>query len=406
MIAPRNSYERMKAIRPEEGVVYVLFILVNCNIFFWNKAVHFEDNRWPSAGEMHCSNGEFVIPHFTDLHFGESDKQDRRSRDVMASVLNAEKQTDLVVFGGDQVSGWLVWNSNQALTKWEESLRETAGRNLQFATIFGNHDDQPYQSDPRGVYPWVRNFFFVACVILCVSLYRFGLTKRTWYAFLLVITLFWYVDVLYPSTTTRRSIFNYEKAMHASQSRTQAGDPALQGQSNYYIPVTCLNRTALVFFLDSGGGRFPQALMKEQSDWVQAVSTTYPGSYSIIFVHIAPVEYETARINPLFKCWGDDVTEEVTPVENGNAFDMQSLFNAGLRAVFVGHDHRNSWCCVSRTQPALCYGRHTGYGGYGTWERGSRIIRMSFADSFVVDTWLRMENGSKIEHGDLFRVKY
>ena len=52
----------------------------------------------------------------------------------------------------------------------------------------------------------------------------------------------------------------------------------------------------------------------------------------------------------------------------------------GLRAVFVGHDHDNAWCCehevrfglsaasllyTDRPQDMLlCYGQHTGYGGY------------------------------------------
>ena len=32
--------------------------------------------------------------------------------------------------------------------------------------------------------------------------------------------------------------------------------------------------------------------------------------------------------------------------------------------VFVGHDHGNDWCCP-HSGMMVCYGRHTGYGGYG-----------------------------------------
>lgn len=43
----------------------------------------------------------------------------------------------------------------------------------------------------------------------------------------------------------------------------------------------------------------------------------------------------------------------------------------------------------------MCYGRHTGYGGYGEWARGGRQIlldQQSLGDD--VRTWIRMEDGS------------
>jgi hypothetical protein len=43
----------------------------------------------------------------------------------------------------------------------------------------------------------------------------------------------------------------------------------------------------------------------------------------------------------------------------------------------------------------MCYGRHTGYGGYGEWARGGRQISLD-ERSLGEDmrTWIRMENGS------------
>jgi hypothetical protein len=41
----------------------------------------------------------------------------------------------------------------------------------------------------------------------------------------------------------------------------------------------------------------------------------------------------------------------------------------------------------------LCFGRHTGYGGYGTWTRGSRQILLreeTFGQEF--ETWIRLED--------------
>lgn len=50
-----------------------------------------------------------------------------------------------------------------------------------------------------------------------------------------------------------------------------------------------------------------------------------------------------------------------------------------VRGIFVGHDHGNDWCCplgsahkdpthndsAHKDPVVVCYGRHTGYGGYG-----------------------------------------
>jgi hypothetical protein len=43
----------------------------------------------------------------------------------------------------------------------------------------------------------------------------------------------------------------------------------------------------------------------------------------------------------------------------------------------------------------MCYGRHTGYGGYGNWARGGRQILLD-QRSLESDmrSWVRMEDGS------------
>lgn len=42
----------------------------------------------------------------------------------------------------------------------------------------------------------------------------------------------------------------------------------------------------------------------------------------------------------------------------------------------------------------LCFGRYTGYGGYGSWARGSRQIRISETTlaNNEVETWIRLED--------------
>lgn len=43
----------------------------------------------------------------------------------------------------------------------------------------------------------------------------------------------------------------------------------------------------------------------------------------------------------------------------------------------------------------MCYGRHSGYGGYGDWARGGRQIMLD-QQSLATDmqSWVRMEDGS------------
>lgn len=110
---------------------------------------------------------------------------------------------------------------------------------------------------------------------------------------------------------------------------------------------------------------------------------------------------------------------------------MQALVDTkGLLGVFNGHDHRTDWCVVSSFQlfeqstdkyrcmkwnkaldpkgvswPSeqhyvhLCFGRHTGYGGYSEYMRGGRHI-VVHEDALgqdkidnAIETWNRLENG-------------
>lgn len=66
------------------------------------------------------------------------------------------------------------------------------------------------------------------------------------------------------------------------------------------------------------------------------------------------------------------------------------------QAVFVGHDHGNDWCCPYK-KLWLCYARHTGYGGYGNWARGARILEIA-DQPFTLKSWIRMEDGFVHSH--------
>lgn len=93
---------------------------------------------------------------------------------------------------------------------------------------------------------------------------------------------------------------------------------------------------------------------------------------------------------------------------------MKALLDTpDLHSIYSGHDHGDSWCGrwpnatlpdyglregSSRSRPFLCFCKHSGYGGYGVWNRGVRQVRMKFDERGVVtvDTWVRMQDGSVI----------
>ena len=46
----------------------------------------------------------------------------------------------------------------------------------------------------------------------------------------------------------------------------------------------------------------------------------------------------------------------------------------------------------------LCFGQHTGYGGYGNWTRGARqvLVSQQKLENLEVDTWIRLETGDVV----------
>ncbi len=88
---------------------------------------------------------------------------------------------------------------------------------------------------------------------------------------------------------------------------------------------------------------------------------------------------------------------------------MEAIVNTdGMMALFSGHDHGNTWCykwnkklpgmAVKGDGINICFGQHSGYGGYGNWIRGARQVVVSegkLADG-VLDTYIRLESGAAV----------
>ncbi|PYH99065.1 Metallo-dependent phosphatase [Aspergillus ellipticus CBS 707.79] len=338
-------------------------------------------------------NGTFQLAVFEDLHYGEAEdtdwgpEQDVESRGVMNTVLDNENP-QLVVLNGDLITGEDTFLSN-ATDYVDRIVVPLVERNLLWASTYGNHDSD-------------------------YNLSRNAILER---------------EQSYTNSLTKSMV-----------SGKQAG------VSNYYLPVypsdSTKNTPALImWFFDSRGGNYyqeledgneiPQPCWVDESvvTWFTETNDKLTKQYnktipSIAFYHI-PVNAMLA-----FQNQGVDANEEPginadDPLDqqgsasgqgdvSGTVFSysgqdipfMEAMLNTkGLMATFSGHDHGDDWCFKWDTKLTgmnltgnglnLCFGRHSGYGGYGSWTRGSRQILL---DERTLDeqlsTWVRLEDGS------------
>ncbi|KAK1072966.1 hypothetical protein LTR12_001542 [Friedmanniomyces endolithicus] len=352
------------------------------------------------------SNGTFQISIFEDLHFGENawdtwgPQQDINTVKVMNEVLDAETQ-QLVVLNGDLITGENAYLEN-ATVKIDQIVAPLLARGLTWASTYGNHDSQ-------------------------YNLSRHAILAR-----------------------------EHRWPRHARTQQMVHGPDA--GVSNYYLPVypstgntdePCL----LLWFFDSRGGfHFQQRNASSgahigQPDWVdQSVVTWFETTNaallskhnrssipSLAFVHIPTNASQAAQMGPGIdprrqpginddapnlaqqaQGWCEDGSNGPECVYGGQDVPfMRALASTkGLMAVFSGHDHGDTWCYkwdevlpgmeVRGDGVNLCFGQHSGYGGYGNWVRGSRQVLVREAALMALDgvgeveTWIRLESGDEV----------
>ncbi|OAQ92434.1 metallophosphoesterase [Purpureocillium lilacinum] len=344
-------------------------------------------------------NGTFHLSVFSDLHFGEDQAgdgpaQDRNSVRVLGAVLDAERP-DLVVLNGDLINGDSTYRHNSTHYV-DQVVGPIVERQLTWASTYGNHDHQP-NINGDDILKRERNF--TGC--------------RT------------------------------QKMVHANSS----------GTTNYYLPVyaaDCSNGSGdasasecapelLLWFFDSRGGFYYQG--GPQPNWVDGsvvswfnatranITRAHGGRVipSLAFVHI-PINATGAlqseegvdsnyqpgineeEVVEQGEGWCADGRQDGTCTYGGQDVPFMRALAAteGLVGLFYGHDHANSWCykwdallpgmTVRGNGINLCYGQHSGYGGYGDWARGGRQILVSLDKlrELSVDTHIRLETGDVV----------
>ncbi|XP_044504622.1 probable inactive purple acid phosphatase 16 isoform X2 [Mangifera indica] len=328
------------------------------------------------------SSGSFKIGIFADLHFGENawtdwgPRQDINSVRVMSTVLDHETP-DFVIYLGDVITANNIPIANASLY-WDQAMSPTKARGIPWASVFGNHDDAPFE--------WPLEWFSAPGIpqLLCPvansshsgqgdcgfkGTHRMELMKKE---------------------------IDYNVLSHSGIGPKDLW-PSI---SNYVLQVSSSNdpvkAVAYMYFLDSGGGSYPEVISSAQAEWFQLKSQEINPDSSvpeIVFWHIPSKAYK--KVAPYFgihrPCVGSMNRESVTPQEAEMGIMKILVRRHSVKAVFVGHDHGLDWCCPYH-KLWLCYARHTGYGGYGNWPRGARIVEIT-EDPFSIKSWIRMEDG-------------
>lgn len=339
---------------------------------------------WPPSPRKTPANLHFSSSHstlkisiFEDLHFGEAEsttwgpEQDTRTLQVMSTILDIESP-DLVVLNGDLITGDDTQLDN-ATEYFDRLVGPMVQRNIPWASTYGNHDNN-FNISTEAVLEKERGYY---------------------------------------------SLSMTEKMV------TGKGEDV--GVSNYFLPLYQVGQEGLVailWFFDSRGGlafqrtenhgekvQLPGVVDPAVTEWFVRTSRNLKRQHrresipSLAFVHIPVSAMLAFQEEGVDKHRQPGINDDV-PLSSqvGDEEFLAALSEAGVEAVFSGHDHGNDWCMPVENKGKgrgkktmfACFGRHTGYGGYGHWMRGSRQVILS--PNGEIETWVRLENGDISGH--------
>ena len=327
----------------------------------------------PVKDETHSDSTRYVfkILQLADIHYGEAPEtdwgpaQDAKSSELIKSLVLAE-QPDLVVLSGDQLTSDYI--KENALDVHAELIRAIqVVPDIRWSLVSGNHDDAPYET-----------FLDDGTVILT------------------------------DAETTREDILSFDSNMEGSY--TVAGKT-----STYLIPVFLegareASPAAEIYIFDTGGGSIPEMIKQEQVDWF--INTSSQSSFptpAVAFQHIASNDEDWAFRTG--KCVGIDKENRVKAVKK-DAGLLEAMIDYGnVHFIGSGHNHGFSYCCAHESPLHLCFGRHSGYGGYAKVDRGGRVYELhievnnsSNTRNFSWKSWVRLEGGDIVDEYNLKKV--
>jgi Predicted phosphohydrolases len=282
----------------------------------------------------------FKIVQFTDTHIKPSDKESLVAINMINKVL-VDENPDLVVFTGDVVT------DNPVAKGWEMATEPLIKRQIPFAVVFGNHDDES------------------------------ELTREQIASIVVKIPGCLFVPQI-------KGVFGF---------------------GNYILPIkssTGISNSALLYCMDSNA----YSTVKEVKGygWFQASQINWYRSESqkqkeangktipaLAFFHIPLPEYEEAYKNEKYPPIGLRLEKECSPEVNSGMFSAM-LECGDVMATFVGHDHSNDYVAYLYGI-ALAYGRFSGgKTTYSDLQNGARIIEL-IENERSFKTWIRTLKG-------------
>lgn len=349
----------------------------------------------------------FKIMQLADLHMGEDADQDNRSMTTMAALLDKEKP-DLVVFSGDQLTGESIASLDIRRKLLYNMTRPLVARGIPWASIFGNHD----ACDEAGCPDSSTITLSRAALTDSASSSTGGLAGA--------------------STGIRDELLSEEQLSNFSYTGADGlFRSSLGGRTNYYLKVynsatdASLDQPSfLLWFVDTGGGDgVPQEVPQDVVDWMVRTSADLTAKYGmlpgLLYAHIPLQEYKYAYQSNSEQCTGI-ANDVVSQLQKGPHL-FSKLSQMHIDWVFAGHDHGSDWCCrlesttlsskaiggKRTSHTSLCYGRHTGDGGYraaSVHKSGARLFEMNplQARKFLIGqssecgcrSWVRLADGS------------
>jgi hypothetical protein len=326
--------------------------------------------------EERVFNSSFVfhILQIADIHLGENSwtdwgpEQDRKTWIALDRLILSERP-DLIVLSGDQITANNVDANATAYYLQLGHRLNTYG--IPWAMIFGNHDDAPLEKDING-------------------------TQQS-----------------YPAKTSRRKLLEAHSDFELSL--TMPGPESVTGVTNYWLDIflpiadvddeSCDEQkvAARILFLDSGGGTLTEQIDTTQLDWYLETRPLDLNTPVVAFQHI-PSSVQDFSFEST-QCQG--LQEDGIAGLDNDAGIVEALSDADANVHFlaVGHNHGNDYCCRHNSTSSLhlCFGRHSGYGGYGHWDRGARVYQLQLNQTggwTGWKSWVRMESGEVVDEYD------
>jgi 3',5'-cyclic AMP phosphodiesterase CpdA len=299
----------------------------------------------------------YKILQVADLHFGtgegtcrdqypevEDCKADKRTLTFLNRVLDLDNP-DLVVLTGDQIFGE---DSFDSITTTLKFLKPLIDREIPYALMFGNHDDE--------------------------------------------------------GSMSREQLMSFLQTLPYSLAKS--GPDEIEGVGNYYFQVTDeeTNESALSFFvLDSHKySQHPKVLpgydwiKEDQLEYIKELDKSLKygrNDLKFAFFHIPLPEFKNLQ-----QGYTGNYKEGIT-APRYNTFARQVLQEIGVSVISVGHDHCNDYCLLDskvgedNNKIWLCYGGAVGEGGYGGYGGTTRRLRTFEVDlsSRSIKSYKRLE---------------